>query len=746
MSLKTLSLSALLGGAFLFIPSAQAAPSLVKVSSRTSFPVVVLEEGDRLPKTGYPRVMALAKRSYLSGNKKSCLKWSRRVGKGVKSISHWAHVLELKCAMMEKPNLDDLTSVLSRVKKNSHWLFGSHFVQEIREPYIEALVEQAKLLGKSHRVKAWKAIDEALSYREWMSSERRAELYELAGQISFVDQDLLAAKDYFQKSLMIRESGDLRKRLDSILLALRPKKEAVAKENELGFIRGSRASKNEEAIYQRMQSAVASKDYLSAIDDGVNLLVKFPDGAYSSQVEDQVSSLFVGLMTGSSKGWSQIQSRVLRALKKTEGDRLLRWSSLCFKRGKYREGFDLAEEASEKLEGLELAGRAHSIAAQSAHASGDLGLAAKHYRVVVEKFSGSKDYFESLFRLGLAEFRQADYSEAVASFEKLLSVNGGEDFEYRALYWTWRSLQNLKMERAKDLQSLLIEKYPMTLYGMRALAEKSDQTIKLADQKKNPEIKVSLRFLPEQRASWDRFRLLLSGGWLDEARYELDNLPSPQTAEEHLIYSRLYSQSRGYVRAIRHMNKAWELNPEFAYQKEYLLWIFPKAFSKEIAKWSEKRSLEQVWVKSLIRQESAFNSRAVSRSNALGLMQLLPSTAAEVAKDLNKTKFKVPDSLFDPEENVEIGSTYLKRMMSRYQGQLPFALAAYNAGPTRLSRWLDSSGVEVKESELWIDEMPWGETSYYVKAILRNILIFQILDQGQLKISPPIWQISSKSD
>lgn len=721
------------------------APSLVRLSTHDKFSVTdLLEEGVKIPKSGLPREMALAKRAYFKEDKANCLRWSRRVGTRSKLIRHWAYALELKCALMGKPRLNDLSAVLGRIKKNPQWLLSAHFAKEIRGPYLSGLIAQARLYSKSQRSKAWLAMDEAFSHKEWLTTDQQAELYALAGEISFVDQSLLAAKDYFLKSLQLKESKELRERLDSILVALNPKGKEAVKANELEFIKGPTASKAEEALYKRMSSAVASRDLISAVEDGVGLLVKFPRGDYASEVEDKVASLFIGMATGPEKNWNQIKSRVLRTLRKAGGDRLLSWAKLSFRRGKYREAFELAESAAEKLEGLELSGEALSLAAQSAHSSGELNLAIKYYREVAEKFSGAPYFFESLFRLGLVYYRKSDYSDAIASFERLLSSNGSENFEYRALYWTWRALQNLKMERAKDLQDLLIQKYPMTLYGMRALAEKSDQVIKLSKSEKPQVVKVNLRLLPDQKLSIDRFKLLIRGGWLEEAKEELKNLPQPQTPEEHLIYSRLFSVARDYVTSIRLMNQAWELNPQYAYQKDYLLWIFPNDFKREIQEWSSKRSLEPVWIKSLVRQESAFNPRAVSRSYALGLMQLLPSTAQEVARDLRLPELKIPDSLFDSETNVELGTTYLKRMLNRYEGQLPFALAAYNAGPTRLSRWLRSGGIEVNgESELWVDELPWSETSYYVKAILRNILIFQILDQGQLKINSPIWAVSS---
>ncbi|NJL25555.1 MAG: lytic transglycosylase domain-containing protein [Calothrix sp. SM1_5_4] len=134
-------------------------------------------------------------------------------------------------------------------------------------------------------------------------------------------------------------------------------------------------------------------------------------------------------------------------------------------------------------------------------------------------------------------------------------------------------------------------------------------------------------------------------------------------------------------------------------------------------------------------------------------MQLLPSTAAEVARDLRLKSFQGAESLLDPEINIKLGSNYLSRLIRGFNGNIPLALAAYNAGPTRLKRWLnarkdlsplDSPPTSNPDVEVWMDELPWEETSFYVKAILRNWMIYRLLDGSKLSLSEPIW-VDAKS-
>jgi soluble lytic murein transglycosylase len=130
-------------------------------------------------------------------------------------------------------------------------------------------------------------------------------------------------------------------------------------------------------------------------------------------------------------------------------------------------------------------------------------------------------------------------------------------------------------------------------------------------------------------------------------------------------------------------------------------------------------------------------------------MQMIPPTAREIADDLKMGKINLPDDLFDPSRNITMGTHYVAKMLNQFKGHVPLALAAYNAGPTRVDRWLKSRqslvGLEAgrtsaPESEIWVDEFPFAETSFYVKAILRNILLYQIVESGLIEAQEPLWK------
>lgn len=128
----------------------------------------------------------------------------------------------------------------------------------------------------------------------------------------------------------------------------------------------------------------------------------------------------------------------------------------------------------------------------------------------------------------------------------------------------------------------------------------------------------------------------------------------------------------------------------------------------------------------IIRQESVFNPNIESRAGAKGLMQLMPTTASEEAVKLGIAHDTA--WLFSkPEHNVKLGQSYLKRMLDRYGGSLPLAVAAYNAGPGNVDEWVTTIGdPRVTGDELeWMEKIPFKETRNYVQRVLESYAVYQ---------------------
>lgn len=146
-------------------------------------------------------------------------------------------------------------------------------------------------------------------------------------------------------------------------------------------------------------------------------------------------------------------------------------------------------------------------------------------------------------------------------------------------------------------------------------------------------------------------------------------------------------------------------------------------------------------VHALVRQESGFDPGARSRAGARGLMQLMPGTARRVARSLKLTDHSTERLTSDPNHNVLLGSTYLDSMLDRFDGSMVMALAAYNAGPHRVKRWLKDNGDprgSLDRTIDWIESIPFSETRNYVQRVLETLPIYRWkLEGGRVALLQP---------
>ncbi|MGH6954995.1 MAG: lytic transglycosylase domain-containing protein [Alphaproteobacteria bacterium] len=153
----------------------------------------------------------------------------------------------------------------------------------------------------------------------------------------------------------------------------------------------------------------------------------------------------------------------------------------------------------------------------------------------------------------------------------------------------------------------------------------------------------------------------------------------------------------------------------------------PPALGFPVPPLAEGRGLEHALVLAIARQESAFDPEAVSGSGARGLMQIMPATAKQVAKQsgLAYSKRKLTA---DPDYNVRLGRSYVRRLIESYRGSYVLALAAYNAGPGNVRRWLKEYG-DPRDGSVdaldWIELVPFAETRNYVQRVLEGLQVYR---------------------
>ncbi len=148
---------------------------------------------------------------------------------------------------------------------------------------------------------------------------------------------------------------------------------------------------------------------------------------------------------------------------------------------------------------------------------------------------------------------------------------------------------------------------------------------------------------------------------------------------------------------------------------------FPLAYREEIAKIAQDTQLAPTFIYAIARQESAFDAAARSPVGAMGLMQLMPKTAIYTAKK-SGIKHANAQDLLKAEHNMRLGGLYLNYLLETFNGNRILAAAAYNAGPSRVNRWLSEEGKE-KPVDVWIETIPFRETRQYVQ----NVLCFSVI-------------------
>lgn len=155
---------------------------------------------------------------------------------------------------------------------------------------------------------------------------------------------------------------------------------------------------------------------------------------------------------------------------------------------------------------------------------------------------------------------------------------------------------------------------------------------------------------------------------------------------------------------------------------------YPTLIPPGVNKASGKDAVEVPLVLAMVRQESAFYTKARSRAGALGLMQIMPRTAENTAKML-KVSYSPRRLNSDPDYNLTLGQFYLADLLKEFDGSYILALAAYNAGPARARKWVHNNGdprTAAVDPIDWIEMIPFDETRDYVQRVLENLQVYRL--------------------
>jgi soluble lytic murein transglycosylase-like protein len=341
---------------------------------------------------------------------------------------------------------------------------------------------------------------------------------------------------------------------------------------------------------------------------------------------------------------------------------------------------------------------------------------------ISQTYSERYEKDEDAFLVVLDDFLAGRDSDLMKSAKQFSAEYPRSYHRFRAQFMMAEThYRNRREKEAAPLYRSIIEQVPLSYYAVVS-SERIGVSLKDAVVNHSPDVDLDhLALGPYEKRTLDRAKSLLARKQMEEVGIELDSLTRLRNYSTHFLLTlmRLGSLADQNLTVFKVANELMQRKYDGMLTRSVLELVFPDRFEKEIIAEAERTGIDPVTITSLIKQESGFKAGAISISGALGLMQLMPFTALDVKKDLMLGKLR------DPVTNIGIGSKYLQSLLEKYSGNLPYALAAYNAGPHRVAKWKKEIKPEWSMIQ-FIESIPYRETREYVSSILRNRHWYQV--------------------
>ncbi|HYN14727.1 MAG TPA: transglycosylase SLT domain-containing protein [Terriglobales bacterium] len=364
--------------------------------------------------------------------------------------------------------------------------------------------------------------------------------------------------------------------------------------------------------------------------------------------------------------------------------------------------------------------------------------AAALYGEMAQRFPAGKYAAYAHWKAAWLNFRLGRNEEAKRLFEKQVELYPTSNQVVPSLYWRGRMAEDEHdYARARAYYRKIQDRFRYYYYAdvartrLRGLAPSSDP---VSDPwldhipALRPLAGLAQSELPSDDLRAQKSLLLENGALYELALRELQAANSNGDAPWTLAQiAHLYQEQDRYDRALQTLKRA--VPGYFGLEIEQMprpVWeaLFPRPWWSAVKKYAVENQLDPYLVAALIRQESEFNPAAVSRADAIGLMQLLPVTGKRMAHELKVRRYSI-GMLVEPGVNVQLGTRYFRQLVQKFDGNLEFALAAYNAGADRVEEWRSSGNF--REPAEFVESIPFTETREYVQAILRNAGIYHRL-------------------
>jgi len=367
---------------------------------------------------------------------------------------------------------------------------------------------------------------------------------------------------------------------------------------------------------------------------------------------------------------------------------------------------------------------------------------------IVKRFPKSPEAPEAMWDAGWRLYMLGQHLTALSLFQSLKTNRFcPPDLIQQALYWEARTEEQLGEKENARLIYTSFKNLSPGYYGLMSLWRLIEMGTPLTSSagysltgntlpKHSPSGNLSSDIVYHYQRARDLMELALKDDAKEELAFVLNNGQLDRETLLHLsdLYRDMGEYNISQYIPKTYLQKYLEKQPD---DSNIDVWYaaYPRGHATIVEEYIKQYSLPQNILYAMILEESRFKEKAVSRANALGLMQLIPPTGSFAAKRTRMRGFS-PELLFEPGINIGLGSWYLKQLFVQFDGNLILSIASYNAGPQRVLAWLKD--IDYTDADKFVEEIPFPETRGYVKKVLGSLEAYNTIFGGDLELERAI--------
>jgi len=355
------------------------------------------------------------------------------------------------------------------------------------------------------------------------------------------------------------------------------------------------------------------------------------------------------------------------------------------------------------------------------------------YTRLLNQYPRSQFAPEARFRIGLSFYRAGDYLDARNLWANFMEMEPDSSRKSRYQYWIAKTFLQ-KKEYGAYLN--ILEKLGANpfdgYYNLKAhlLVRDGETSNTRADSILWEMHHQTVSYLPGYLPEYRRFILVREILGRKFARSELANRNRERNDDDwksQFALAELQERLRNYGQAFRIFRSIFDAH---FIDRNWDEWVFlfkrlyPLYFDSLVVRNAQTRKIPPSFLWAIIKKESAFEPKIVSYANAYGLMQIIPKTARQISRRLALRLDSVED-LYRADFNIKLGAWYIADLLKKYEGNMYYALAAYNAGPHRVDRWRRIYTTE--DDDLFMENIEFQQTRVYVRTVMRYYWTYYLL-------------------